>query len=92
MEKGCSLISFPFPKPSGKGKQGDMSGLFDRCGYLPLVAGAGAGLAPRAYLALFCDIAAQHIDHFVVNVKLLVSTELAGLRSGKVSAFSTCCF
>jgi hypothetical protein len=50
------------------------------------VAGAGAGLAAWANLAVVCDEAAEQIQLFVLNSYRFVGAELADLRPGEVTA------
>jgi hypothetical protein len=63
-----------------KGQQGQMAGaLYGGCDRA-LVLGAGAGLSPRADLAIVGDIAAQDFRQFVVNHCVVIGTKLANAR------------
>jgi hypothetical protein len=67
-----------------------MAGAFNRVGQLALVASASARLTARADLAFFGYIATQQIYGLIVNLDVLIHTELADLGPGNVPAANWC--
>jgi hypothetical protein len=67
-----------------------MTGTFNRVSQLALVASASARLTARADLAFFSYITTQNINGLVVDLDILVYTELAELGSRNITAASWC--
>lgn len=66
-----------------------MPGAFDRNSNCTLVLGAGAGLAPRADLALTVDKAAEQLYVAVIDLNIMIRAELASARAGEIAFIST---
>jgi hypothetical protein len=73
---------------AGIRKQTDMASALN-CGCQnALMFGASTGLAARANLPLFSDQAAKDFRLFIINSKVLISTELTHFGAGIISAFT----
>lgn len=66
--------------PAGIREKSDVTSAFYGSSQFALMPGAGTSLAARSDLSLFGDKAAQDITEFIVDVQILVGTELADLR------------
>ncbi len=72
-----------------EGEQGNLTCLLDGGSYHTLMAGARAGLAAWADLAIFRDIAAEQVCLLIVNGQGLICTELTKFGLRKEAAVAT---
>jgi hypothetical protein len=81
------ISAFVVEGPAYEGKQGDLTGAFDRPSQLALMPGAGAGLAARANFPLLSDETAQYVSLFVINCHVSICTKLADFWAGVIATF-----
>jgi hypothetical protein len=81
-------VHFPLPGKfalaivisTGVREESDVAGTFDGSGQFTLMLGACACLTARADFSFFRNEPTQYISEFIIDVQILVGTELADFR------------